>query len=513
VGAIERRNGIALGVLSGLLVATAGLSLAWRIQHDAPLMFYFAFLIDELGWLPYRDFFEHQPIGAHALHLAIAKLCGYGDGALRVFDLLYLTATLALTWAWMAPLGRQVAWAGAVLFGLAYLGHGPKLSLQRDYLMLGPIAAALCVSVRLPRWSESRRAAVAGLLLGLTATVKPQVGLLLPAFAGYYVWRWREAGEQRRVGRLARTGLAAAAGLAAPMLIAGIALWATGSLAPFLDVARHYWPLFASLDGYHRISEGTARLRYLLAEYPKLGGHALWLAPAALGTWLALFASELDRAARAQVALIAGLCLSASLYTAASGRFWDYHWLLFLYFALLLAALCCVRQREPGRALQRAFPLLVLWLVILALLRPPPTVTRQLAGQPPPPPNAGRVDEIAEHLRRELRPGDRVQPIDWTGGAIHALLVARAKPATRWITDFQFYHHVSDPWIQQMRRRFVADLARARPRFVIRVGHDRDLPRGRDASWRIEGLERILARDYRVDRAGDGYTILERREP
>lgn len=512
MGAIERRNGVALALLGLVLLGVAGCSLAWRIQHDAPLMFYFAFLMDAQGWLPYRDFFEHQPLGAHALYFAIARVFGYDDGALRAFDLLYLAGTLGLTWVWLAPLGRQVAWAGALMFGLAYLGHGPKVSLQRDYLMLGPIAAALCVSVRLPGWSEPRRAAVAGLLIGLTATIKPQVGALLPAFAGYYVWRWRATGD-RRPRDLAATGLAAAAGLATPAVLAAIFLWATGSLAAFLDIARHYWPLFASLDGFHRISEGQARVAYTLHEFGHLGGHAAWLAPATLGAFLALFGSGLGRAARAQVGLVIGLCVCASLYTAASGRFWDYHWLPFLYFALALAALCCVRQREPAGPHRRAFPLVVLWIAVVALLRPPPLVWRQLAGHPPPPPNGGRVDQIADYLRRELRPGDRVQPIDWTGGAIHALLIARAPAATPWITDFQFYHHVSDPFIQGLRARFVADFERAKPRFVIRMGSDRDLPRGPDASWRIEGLERLLARDYRVDLRGDDYSILKRIDP
>jgi hypothetical protein len=510
VGALERSNAIALGLLSALLAVVAGLSLAWRMQHDAPLMFYFAFLIDELGWLPYRDFFEHQPIGAHATYLAIAKIAGYGDLGTRIFDLSWLAGTLALTALWVAPLGRSVAWAGAVMFGLAYLGHGPKVSLQRDYLMLLPIAAALAVSVRLPAWSETRRAGVAGLLLGVTGTLKPQVGALLPALALYYVWRWRETGPERRARQLGMTAAVGAAGFAAPTLLAALWLWATGSLAPFVEIVVHYWPLFAGLDGHHRVLEGPARLEYALAQYARLGGHTLWLAPALLGTYLALFASELSRSARAQVVLIAGLCFSASLYTAASGRFWDYHWLLFLYFLLLLAALCFAAPRPAASALQRIFPLAVVWLVIVGLLRPPAIVGEQLRGRPLPAPNAGRVDEIAEYLRRELRPGDTVQPLDWTGGAIHALLIARAPAATPWITDFQFYHHTSDPYIREIRERFVADLTRAKPRFVVRVGHERDLPRGRDASWRIEGLEQILARDYRFDRRGEGYTILRR---
>lgn len=513
VGVIERRNAVALGILSLLLASVATLSLDWRMQHDAPLMLYFAFLIDELGKLPYRDFFEHQPIGAHALHWGILKIFGTGDLGIRICDLLSLAGTLALTYTWMAPLGRTVAWAGAVMFGLAYLGHGPKVSLQRDYLMLLPIAAALCVSVRLTAWSATRRAALTGLLLGVTATVKPQVGLLLPAFALYYAWRWRELGAGREARDLIATGLAAGAGLAAPSLLAGIWLWATGSLAAFLDIVSGYWPLFASLDGFHRTIQGMARVHYSLVQYGRLGGHTLWLAPAALGAYLALFASDLDRQARGQVVLLAGLCFSATLFTAASGRFWDYHWLLFLYFLLLLAALCFVRPRPGiGRA-QRLFPLAVVWVVIVALLRPPPIVTLQLRGGPIPAPNGGRVDEIAAYLERELRPGDTVQPIDWTGGAIHAMLIARAEVATPWVTDFQFYHHVSDPYIQKLRAHFVADLARAKPRFIVRVGHDRDLPRGRDASWRIEGLEEILARDYRVDAGGDGYTILRRKQP
>jgi hypothetical protein len=211
--------------------------------------------------------------------------------------------------------------------------------------------------------------------------------------------------------------------------------------------------------------------------------------------------------------LLAGLCFSATLFTAASGRFWDYHWLLFLYFAVSLSALCFVPQRPNAGAAQQLFPLAVVWLVILALLRPAPVVVEQLRGRPPPPPNAGRVDEIARYLRAELEPGDTVQPIDWTGGAIHAMLIARAPAATPWITDFQFYHHVSDLYIQGLRAQFVADLEAARPRFIVRMGRDRDLPRGRDTSIRIEGLERILARDYRVDRNGDGYTIYRREAP
>ena len=70
---------------------------------------------------------------------------------------------------------------------------------------------------------------------------------------------------------------------------------------------------------------------------------------------------------------------------------------------------------------------------------------------------------------------------------------------------------MSEPYIRELRDRFVADLARAKPRFVVRIGRDRDLPRGRDTAVRIDALEELLTRDYRVDAGGYGYTILRRK--
>jgi hypothetical protein len=46
---------IPLGIL---LFAVAIASLRWRMEHDAPVLFYLARLMDQYHYIPYKDFFD-----------------------------------------------------------------------------------------------------------------------------------------------------------------------------------------------------------------------------------------------------------------------------------------------------------------------------------------------------------------------------------------------------------------------------------------------------------------------
>jgi hypothetical protein len=127
------------------------------------------------------------------------------------------------------------------------------------------------------------------------------------------------------------------------------------------------------------------------------------------------------------------------------------------------------------------------------------------------PPVAGRVDEIASFLQPRLQPGDTVQPLDWTGGALHAMLLARAVTATPYIYDYHFYHHVDDPFIRRIRARFIARLREQPPKFVIHV-LDEPRPLGPGTSTEFPELQRFLAEKYSIVRTGHGYEILQRNE-
>src|ERR1041384_5050785 len=87
--------------LSIFLVLMGILSLSWRFQHDSPIMFYIAFLIDRFGYVPYRAIFDMNMPGTYFAYFIIGKLFGYSDLGVRYADLLILIAMLIVNWLWM----------------------------------------------------------------------------------------------------------------------------------------------------------------------------------------------------------------------------------------------------------------------------------------------------------------------------------------------------------------------------------------------------------------------------
>ena len=182
----------------------------------------------------------------------------------------------------------------------------------------------------------------------------------------------------------------------------------------------------------------------------------------------------------------------------------------FAYFGSLCAALVLLSPTASVVPLsRRLFPLFVFVFSFFLVFSPDRNFISQLRGEPIKAPVAGRVDAIDAFLRSHLKPGDTVQPLDWTGGALHAMLKARAVVATPYIYDYHFYHHVNDPYIQKIRARFIARLKEKRPKFIIHV-LDEPRPWGKDTSTDFPELQRFLEKNYSRVSAGHGYEILQR---
>lgn len=118
--------------LTIVLTAIVVLSLQWRMVHDSPYIMYFAFLIDRLHFIPYRDFYDINLTGSYALDIVISKILDYTDFALHSADVAFFVLIAALTWVWQKRFGRKVAGVGIVLFGLNYFVYGPAMSFQRE---------------------------------------------------------------------------------------------------------------------------------------------------------------------------------------------------------------------------------------------------------------------------------------------------------------------------------------------------------------------------------------------
>ncbi len=490
-----------------LLILVAFASLGWRFQHDSPILLYIAFLIERFGCVPYRDIFDMNMPGMYLAYWIIGRFSGYTASGVRFADLLILSGMLAMTWLWMRRLGSRTAWCGCILWGLMYLAAGPMTSLQREYLLLLPVAAGLFAHSALE--THRLRQAVVGLLFGVAATMKPQAAIGFPLLLLFDLRGGLQPGDPGLREPLRRVALPAILGFGLPVSCVLVYLWLAGTLASFVDIVVRYLPLYGSLSGWHETLSGVRRAWYLVENYRTLGGFGLWIAPAAVGTYFALCGSSLSDGSKRQVRLLLGLAALYSVYPVFSGQFWPYHWLPFLYFLMQLASLCLVAQPMSASRSARLFPPLVFALAMAAAL-PLHPVRDALAGSAALP-LGGRVDEMAAFLKQNLSPGDTVQPLDWTGGAVHAMLTSEARIATPFIYDFHFYHHVSTDYIQGLRRRFLADMARARPRFILNVfGNDKPWVWGADTTRDFYELQLILSAGYRVVLSGNGYTIHQR---
>lgn len=496
--------------LGALLVLLAVSSLKWRMVHDPPIMMYLAFLMDRFDYVPYRDFFDFNMPGTYLIHLFIGKIFGYGDFGFRLFDLLYLGAISTTTWFWLKKISRKVAWCSMILFALVYLGYGPYMSMQREYLIILPVSAAILVSSSFPRLSHVVKFFMVGFLFGLSATIKPQAALGLPlVFLSQVGEIKRQNNTFLSVSGFSQILLSTLVGFTSPIIILLAYLWQAGALSSFFDVVKNYLPLYSSLSGGHQTLFGFQRTQYLIRGFLSLGFYDLWLMPAAIGIFISFFHSDRTPTQRRQVRLLIWLAVLYGIYPVLAGKFWTYHYLILCYFVVLLSSLCFVEQQNGSHKFQRAFPVIIILVVIFLRVITPLKILDRIRDLKEVP-RVGRVDEIAGYLKSHVKPGDKVQPLDWTGGAVHAMLIAQAQIATPFVYDFHFHHHVSSEYIQNLRRRFLKDLTASNPRFIIRIWTVKPWVYGFDTTREFEELQNLLNATYSEVFRGNGYAIYER---
>ena len=485
---MRRLTHILLALLAAYLITQAVYSTRWQIAHDEAPLLYEAFLMQS-GQMPYRDLFDFQMPGSFLAYFVLGSLSGFDAFRLRILDLLILAAILTVTFFALRRFGKAPALAAALLFGLKYLQGGLSMSLQREYLLLIFLAPAVYISL-LDEMTPRLRLTL-GILFGLAALIKPHAAIgLLPMLAAD-LWAL--------VKRPSLTLLPTAAGFLIPIVAVFAWLGFTGALTPFLSIATNYWALYSQINGQMEITTGAERLSLLLTQTLHLGGHALWLIPAAIGVYFNQ---------NKKTYLLAALAFCYALYPALSGQFFPYHYIPFLYFIILLSSLTFDLRPSTSSSFTRSVHLSS-FILFLVLLLPSQTFLRQLQNKPLST-STDRAVQIARFLENNLDPADTVQPLDWTGGTLLAMLETRARLATPYVFDFYFYHHVSNPYIQSLRTDFLTDLQSANPRFIIEVtAIDKPWVSGADTSREFPALREFLNDNYSVQVEKEDYIIYE----
>ena len=498
---MTRLTKVILSLFAVLLIAQAGFSLRWPVAHDEAPLFYEAFVMRTEGRVPYRDIFDFQMPGSFAAYYVLGRLGGFNELHIRILDLLILFALLLVTFFAMRRFGKLTAFTAILLFGLKYLQGGPSMSLQRDYLLLIFLALALWIGMQNDSLNRMHRLGL-GILFGLAAVIKPHAALGLLPFLFFDIRDMTQRGGITLARAAMQSIVPASVGFTIPIFSMVAWLAFTNALFPFLDIVFNYWPLYAQINGQMEITVQAERMSFLLGQAVRLGGSGVWLIPAMIGIYLNQ---------NKQAYLLAGLALGYAMYPALSGQFFPYHYLPFMYFIIPLASLSISTFNPNTSTLKKYFSSFVLLIVILLNIRPSQTFVRQLEGRPIVT-STDRAEEIRLYLDKHLEEGDTVQPLDWTGGTLLAMLEARAHIATPYIFDFYFYHHVSDPYIQNLRGKFITDLQEAAPRFIVEVtAIDKPWVSGPDTSREFPELREFLDIHYSITIQKADYVIYERK--
>jgi len=515
--AIEGVKYLFLASLTMLFVAELGLSLRWRLETDSAFLHYVAYLITEHNFVPYRDIFEVNMPGTYLFHMAIGKLFGYSDLAFRLVDVAWLTAALTVTWLVMKPFGRIVATASCLLFALIYLGAGPPISLQRDAIVILPFSLAILLATQRKHNSSVHLTHfLHGVLFALAALVKPHLAIGLPVMVVYNCIHDADDLKfiQRRIKLCIVGGIFALVGFLVTLIIPFLWLWRIGAIESFWEIFSSYTPLYAQMSRDLEFRGSLARLLNVVYWYINFGGFGVLLTASLFGGYLVLTQST-STALKKQALLFLSLSLVYSIYVVLGGKFWPYHWMPYIYFASLGTATLLFSPPSFARSHRLIIIPLFVFIVttmMMTLLPAYDFAQQLLSGQPPAPPMDGRVDEIARYLDENLSPTDKVQPLDWIEGAVHAMLIAKAVVATPYITDFQFYHHVSTPYIQKLRKHFLTEMEQETPAFLVVDRSTTKQLLGIDTSDRFPELEEFIERYYRKDYTGQGFDIFRRND-
>ncbi|HNC09118.1 MAG TPA: hypothetical protein PLX14_10465 [Anaerolineales bacterium] len=499
---LQRITTFFLILLAALLVAQAAFSLQWPIAHDEAPLFYEAFLMQN-GHMPYRDFFDFQMPGSYLAYSLLGILSNFGALRIRILDLAILTAISTITYFAMQRFGKATAFAAIILFGLKYLQGGPSLSLQREYLILLFISLSIWIGV-----SDSltfRKRLMLGLLYGLAATLKPHAALGLLPFLLFDIADLRQRRELSLQSLTKQIIFPVTLGFAIPVSLITLYLAITHSLFPLIDIILNYVPLYTQINGEMAVTSSAERTAYLLNQLWRLGGSGLWLIPAGFGIYL-----NRNR----QTYLLASLSAIYAIYPALTGQFFPYHYIPFIYTIILVASLST--NYQPSTTNHSPFTIhylspVILLLTILLTVKPSQTFLRQLQGKDIAI-AADRAAQISTYLEKNLEPGDQIQPLDWTGGTLLAMLENRAPIATSYVFDFYFYHHVSTPYIQSLRADFMNQLQESKPHFIIEVtAIDKPWVSGEDTTRDFPELRAFLTENYSVTMEREDYIIYERR--
>ncbi len=446
-----------------IFLAQFSFSLYWRQFLDTPLLNYTGFLINEHERIPYKEIFETSMPGTLLFHSILGKTLGYSDFSVRIADSFFLLSAMLLIFLILKAFHLRQALFAALLFGLTHLSFGSKMALQRDFIGATAILGAVYLAMLAGNRTKTKAFLLqfsSGILIGTAAAFKPHLAICLPFLA------WHLKHYEQLFKSFFKHLVILSCGAILSFSIPMVWLWHLGGLPEFVDIFTNYLPLHTQIGHDFTLVQWPEKLWYAIGGLFIMNDHLLLTVLALAGIFFGLKESESHR--QNQVKLLITCFFLYFVYPAISGQFWFYHWTPFFIFAAISASfmLC---PSGFGSPIEQAVRILALTILLPLAVGWSTEFSLQIRGLPLDPPLSGVPDQIASFLKKNLQPGQTVQPLDWVNGAIHGLLIAKVPISTRFLYDYHFTHHLSRPYIKNLRLEFLKALQHSPPDYIIFV--------------------------------------------
>lgn len=448
--------------------------------------------------------------GAHWFNALIGTVFGFSDRGFQRANLLILLITMVLIFMWLRSFSNLTAITGSLLVGVFFFQYGPAMSLQREFITLPFLLASLIIFPLTRSQERYWKFLLVGILVSCSVLIKPQSGLILVIFVGMAFLNHKQDSHQP-VRTLLPYFAIMGMGFLVPLIMTVLHFLLNNSLNSFLEIAFKYWPLYNQINARLEITPGGIQPLELIKGIQSIGSRGLWLLPAVMGLFVSWKDSPISSTAQSKVLLIAGGAFVSFIEVIVANKYWEYHWFPMLFFLIMLSALALAPFSQQLRLIHVWVSIGAICLIAGFNLRPSVDFWMQTQAGSSSSPQGGRVDEISHYLKENLDPDDTVQPLDWTNGAVQSMLEARVRPASRYLYDFYFYHHVSNPEIQFIRQDLIKQLDFSKPKVIIQFYDGRPWVSGMDTTRDFPELQQFLAENYYVDKDKNGYRLWMRK--
>jgi len=476
------------------------------IEWDLAMMHYSAFLINEKGFILYRDIFENNLPGAFLFHVILGKTVGYDAFPLRIVDFCILAGLAVTTWKIVNPISKPGAILASCIFTGLYLFTGSATELQRDYLGILPIAIAVWL-VTYERRNIIEKSIFLGALCGLSCGFKPNYIIIFPTLYFLLYQEMRLATPLYKLRSLLWMGVSFTAIFSIPLLWA----YQKADYAALIKIYQTFTPIYlqSRTDLYHYSSHHEKVMDLLKNQLTHLKTILTFAMPGLLWAW------HQQRKNHHKIRLIKNIGIITfifSWYELMAGKFWLAHLLPSYYWAIISFSLLMAQPKPSAKN----YPIALSVLFILACIWPTNfllsgSITRLKDAEFTATNDHIQSQKIARYLKEHLQPGDTVQGIDGSGDGQGSLLIARATVATRFLEDIPLYMQPDAPATQEFRREFISALINKPPAYIVYI-HNIFHPAGGNRLKEFTSLSEFVQKNYDVAELHEGeYTIYQRK--